>query len=146
MLDRLSLSIQPDDRIALLGSNGNGKSTFCKLVGGRLDPLKGEVKRSTKMDVAYFAQHQLDELNPRGSAFDHVAARMPDVPVARHTEGSHRFSRLLGALALSLMSLCFAGVTKVIPATRHLAPRVKLTSRDEASNRMEPRRRYLVGA
>ncbi|HEX2552949.1 MAG TPA: ABC-F family ATP-binding cassette domain-containing protein [Microvirga sp.] len=83
VLDRLSLSIQPDDRIALLGSNGNGKSTFCKLVGGRLDPLKGEVKRSSKMEVAYFAQHQLDELNPRGSAFDHIAARMPDAPVAR---------------------------------------------------------------
>ncbi len=83
VLDRLSLSIQPDDRIALLGANGNGKSTFCKLVGGRLPPVKGEVKRSSKMEVAYFAQHQLDELNPRGSAFDHIAARMPDAPVAK---------------------------------------------------------------
>ncbi|HEY8566476.1 MAG TPA: ABC-F family ATP-binding cassette domain-containing protein [Beijerinckiaceae bacterium] len=83
VLDRMSLSIAPDDRIALLGANGNGKSTFCKLVGGRLDPLKGELRRSTKMEVAYFAQHQLDELNPKASAFAHVAARMPDAPEAK---------------------------------------------------------------
>src|SRR5215207_1623455 len=46
VLDRLNLTILPDDRIALLGSNGNGKSTFCKLVGGRLEPLKGAIRRS----------------------------------------------------------------------------------------------------
>ena len=64
VLDRLNLTILPDDRIALLGANGNGKSTFCKLVGGRLAPLKGEMRKSAKLDVAYFAQHQLDELRP----------------------------------------------------------------------------------
>ncbi|HZH10432.1 MAG TPA: ABC-F family ATP-binding cassette domain-containing protein [Microvirga sp.] len=83
VLDRLNLTIAPDDRIALLGSNGNGKSTFCKLIGGRLEPMKGEMRTPTRMDVAYFAQHQLDELNPKASAYDHVAARMPDMPVAK---------------------------------------------------------------
>lgn len=83
VLDRLNLSILPDDRIALLGANGNGKSTFCKLIGGRLAPLKGEIRKSVKLDAAYFAQHQLDELKPGASAFAHVAARMPDVPEAR---------------------------------------------------------------
>ncbi|HEY7384156.1 MAG TPA: ABC-F family ATP-binding cassette domain-containing protein, partial [Beijerinckiaceae bacterium] len=83
VLDRLNLSILPDDRIALLGANGNGKSTFCKLIGGRLDPLKGEIRKSVKLDAAYFAQHQLDELKPGASAFAHVAARMPDVPEAK---------------------------------------------------------------
>ncbi|MBM6594309.1 ABC-F family ATP-binding cassette domain-containing protein [Microvirga pudoricolor] len=83
ILDRLNLTLSPDDRIALLGSNGNGKSTFCKLIGGKLDPMKGEMKRPTKMDVAYFAQHQLDELNPKATAFDHVQALMPDAPIAR---------------------------------------------------------------
>ncbi len=83
ILDRLNLTISPDDRIALLGSNGNGKSTFCKLIGGRLDPVMGEVRHPTKMDVAYFAQHQLDELNPKATAYDHVAERMPDAPVAK---------------------------------------------------------------
>ena len=62
VLQRLDLTILPDDRIALLGANGNGKSTFCKVVGRRLDPLSGEVVASSKLEVAYFAQHQLDEL------------------------------------------------------------------------------------
>jgi ATP-binding cassette subfamily F protein 3 len=83
VLDRLNLTIAPDDRIALLGSNGNGKSTFCKLIGGRLEPMKGEMRTPTRMDVAYFAQHQLDELNPKATAYDHVAERMPDTPIAR---------------------------------------------------------------
>jgi ATP-binding cassette, subfamily F, member 3 len=83
ILDRLNLTLSPDDRIALLGSNGNGKSTFCKLIGGRLDPMRGEMRRPAKMEVAYFAQHQLEELNPKATAYDHVAERMPDAPVAR---------------------------------------------------------------
>ena len=83
VLSGLNLSLAPDDRVALLGANGNGKSTFCKLVGGRLPPLGGEVRRSSKMEVAYFAQHQLDELNPAESAYAHVRARMPDMPEAR---------------------------------------------------------------
>jgi len=91
ILERLNLTIQPDDRIALLGANGNGKSTFCKLIGGRLAPLKGEMRAPAKMDVAYFAQHQVDELNPNATAYDHVAARMPDVPVARARARAARF-------------------------------------------------------
>jgi ATP-binding cassette subfamily F protein 3 len=91
VLDRLNLTIQPDDRIALLGANGNGKSTFCKLVGGRLAPQKGEVRRPSRMEVAYFAQHQVDELNPNATAYDHVAALMPDVPVAKVRARAARF-------------------------------------------------------
>ncbi|KAA2235601.1 ABC-F family ATP-binding cassette domain-containing protein [Salinarimonas soli] len=83
VLDRINLTLLPDDRIALLGSNGNGKSTFCKLIGGRLPPLKGEVRRSGKLDVAYFAQHQLDELRPGATPVEHVRERMPDVPEAK---------------------------------------------------------------
>ncbi|WP_183570152.1 ABC-F family ATP-binding cassette domain-containing protein [Methylorubrum rhodinum] len=83
VLTGLNLSLAPDDRVALLGANGNGKSTFCKLIGGRLPPLAGEMKRSSKMEVAYFAQHQLDELRPTESAVAHVRDRMPDAPEAR---------------------------------------------------------------
>jgi ATP-binding cassette subfamily F protein 3 len=91
VLDRLNLTILPDDRIALLGSNGNGKSTLCKLVGGRLEPLKGEIRRPGKMEVAYFAQHQLEELDPSATAYDHVAARMHGEPVARIRARAARF-------------------------------------------------------
>ncbi len=83
VLSGLNLSLAPDDRVALLGANGNGKSTFCKLIGGRLPPLAGELKRSSKMEVAYFAQHQLDELRPSESAVAHVRERMPDAPEAK---------------------------------------------------------------
>jgi ATP-binding cassette subfamily F protein 3 len=71
VLSKLNLTLLPDDRIALLGSNGNGKSTFCKLIGGRLPPLSGEMRKSSKLETAYFAQHQLDEL------------RLDDTPVRR---------------------------------------------------------------
>ncbi|MFC6050409.1 ABC-F family ATP-binding cassette domain-containing protein, partial [Methylobacterium hispanicum] len=83
VLSGLNLSLAPDDRVALLGANGNGKSTFCKLIGGRLPPLTGQVKRSSKMDVAYFAQHQLDELRPAESAVAHVRTLMPGEPEAK---------------------------------------------------------------
>ncbi|HVL72580.1 MAG TPA: ABC-F family ATP-binding cassette domain-containing protein [Beijerinckiaceae bacterium] len=83
VLDRLNLTLLPDDRIALLGANGNGKSTFCKLIGGRIAPMKGEVRRSGNLKVAYFAQHQLDELRPGATAYHHVAALMPEAPEAR---------------------------------------------------------------
>jgi ATP-binding cassette subfamily F protein 3 len=77
VLDRLDLTLLPDDRIALLGSNGNGKSTFAKLLTGRLAPLRGGIRHSPKLKVAYFAQHQLDELDIRGTPLGHVSALMP---------------------------------------------------------------------
>jgi ATP-binding cassette subfamily F protein 3 len=83
VLSRLSLSIADDDRIGLLGSNGNGKSTFAKLVAGRMEQLAGTVRRSSKLQVAYFAQHQLDELNPSATPYRHVADLMPDAPEAK---------------------------------------------------------------
>jgi ATP-binding cassette, subfamily F, member 3 len=83
VLRRLSLRIDPDDRIALLGPNGNGKSTLAKLLAGRLAPDGGVVTRADRMDVAYFAQHQLDELVPEQSVYDHVRRLMPDAPEAK---------------------------------------------------------------
>lgn len=91
ILDKLNLRILPDDRIALLGANGNGKSTFCKLIGGRLAPMKGEIQAPSKMKVAYFAQHQLEELRPEATVFDHVADKMPGAPMARIRSRSARF-------------------------------------------------------
>ncbi|MGO4173983.1 ABC-F family ATP-binding cassette domain-containing protein [Bosea sp. TAF32] len=83
VLSRLKLNLAPDDRIALLGSNGNGKSTFCKLIGGRLAPLSGEMKKSSKLETAYFAQHQLDELRLEDTPVGHLRDLMPDAPEAK---------------------------------------------------------------
>jgi ATP-binding cassette subfamily F protein 3 len=83
VLGGLSLRIDNDDRIALLGSNGNGKSTLVKLLANRLAPMHGNVTRAANLRVAYFAQHQLDELEPQGSPYDHVRRLMPDTPEAK---------------------------------------------------------------
>ncbi len=83
VLRRLSLRIDDDDRIALLGPNGNGKSTLVKLLAGRLPPMAGRITRADKLEIAYFAQHQLDELEPADSAFDHLRRRMPDQSEAK---------------------------------------------------------------
>jgi ATP-binding cassette, subfamily F, member 3 len=77
VLRQLSLSIDTDDRIALLGANGNGKSTLAKLLAGRLDPLDGEMHRGPRLRVGYFAQHQEDELVPEESPIDHMARALP---------------------------------------------------------------------
>lgn len=78
ILKKLSLRIDMDDRIALLGANGNGKSTLIKLLSSRLAPLEGKVNKSSKLKVGYFAQHQTDELNVQKTPYDHMAALMPD--------------------------------------------------------------------
>ncbi|MCP4381282.1 MAG: ATP-binding cassette domain-containing protein [Hyphomicrobiales bacterium] len=83
VLADLDLRIDDDDRIALLGANGNGKSTFAKLIAGRLAPSAGRMKRPHRLEVAYFAQHQVDELNPMQSAYDHVRERMEDATEAQ---------------------------------------------------------------
>src|SRR5499427_857569 len=83
VLRRLTLRIDDDDRIALLGANGNGKSTLGKLIAGRLAPMSGEVTRPPKLEVGYFAQHQLDELHEDEGAYGHLRRLMPDAPESR---------------------------------------------------------------
>jgi ATP-binding cassette subfamily F protein 3 len=77
VLHHLDLRLDPDDRIALLGANGNGKSTFARLLAGRLAPFSGEITRSRRFGCGYFAQHQIEELDPAASAYQHLARLMP---------------------------------------------------------------------
>ncbi|MDK4732792.1 ABC-F family ATP-binding cassette domain-containing protein [Rhizobium sp. CNPSo 3490] len=83
ILKNLNLRIDNDDRIALLGSNGNGKSTFAKFISGRLAPESGEVKLAPSLKIGFFAQHQLDDLIPEQSAVEHVRRLMPAEPEAK---------------------------------------------------------------
>ena len=83
VLRNLTLRIDNDDRIALLGSNGNGKSTLAKLIAGRLKPEKGTLTLSPNLKVAFFAQHQLDDLMPEENAIEHVRKLMPTEPEAK---------------------------------------------------------------
>jgi len=79
----VTLRIDNDDRVALLGANGNGKSTLVKLLAGRLAPFSGKVTRADKLSIAYFAQHQLDELDEQGSPYTHVRQLMGDAPESK---------------------------------------------------------------
>ncbi|WP_413719771.1 ABC-F family ATP-binding cassette domain-containing protein [Silicimonas sp. MF1-12-2] len=83
VLSKLTLRIDQDDRIALLGRNGEGKSTLSKLLAGKLDPLGGRLTRARKLRVGYFAQHQLDELHADETPLDHVRRLRPDEAPAR---------------------------------------------------------------
>lgn len=83
ILKRLDLRIDQDDRIALLGQNGNGKSTFAKLLAGRLSPLSGNVYGANRVTTGYFAQHQLDDLNPLATPYDYMLKLMPEATEAQ---------------------------------------------------------------
>lgn len=83
ILKDISLRIDNDDRIALLGSNGNGKSTFAKLISGRLQNEAGEMKLAPSLSIGFFAQHQLDDLIPEETPVDHVRRLMPQAPEAQ---------------------------------------------------------------
>src|SRR5271166_976818 len=74
VISRIDLTLGDDDRVGLLGANGNGKSTFAKLLAGRLAPMSGKMTRAGKLSVGYFAQHQIDELSSGGSPYSHVAS------------------------------------------------------------------------
>jgi ATP-binding cassette, subfamily F, member 3 len=77
VLRDLSLNLDTEDRVALLGANGNGKSTLAKLLAGRLEPLAGEMRRGPKLRVGYFAQHQADELFLDETPVQHLARALP---------------------------------------------------------------------
>ncbi len=83
VLQSLDLRIDNDDRIALLGQNGNGKSTFAKLISGRLKPMSGIVRGHAKVSFGYFAQHQLDELAAQQTPYAYVSERMPTASEAQ---------------------------------------------------------------
>lgn len=77
ILKDIKLNIDADDRIALLGSNGNGKSTFSKLLVDRLPFVNGTIVKAPKIKVAMFAQHQMDDLHADQTPVDHVRKLMP---------------------------------------------------------------------
>ncbi len=78
VLRRLNLRIDQDDRIALLGKNGQGKSTLSKLLSDRLPLMVGKMSRSNKLRIGYFAQHQVDELYVDETPLDHLRRLRPD--------------------------------------------------------------------
>ncbi|MEL7348815.1 MAG: ABC-F family ATP-binding cassette domain-containing protein, partial [Pseudomonadota bacterium] len=78
VLNRVSFRLDQDDRIALLGANGQGKSTLAKLIAGRLDPMTGERRATPRLRIGFFAQHQAEELVPAETPIDHLRRARPE--------------------------------------------------------------------
>jgi len=99
VLRKVYENIDNDDRIALLGANGNGKSTLMKLIAGKLDHMSGDVRRSSKLRIGYFSQHQTEELDVESTPYQELTTLMrksfPDVtePKVRAKLGAFGFSR-----------------------------------------------------
>jgi ATP-binding cassette subfamily F protein 3 len=77
VLSRLNLRIDPDDRVALVGRNGNGKTTLARLLAGQLKPEAGATVASSKLRVGYFAQHQIEELVADETPLQHMRSLLP---------------------------------------------------------------------
>jgi ATP-binding cassette subfamily F protein 3 len=77
VLQRLNLRLDPDDRIALLGRNGNGKTTLARLLAAQLPPMEGGMTASGKLRVGYFTQYQVEELEYDATPLEHMARLMP---------------------------------------------------------------------
>ncbi len=94
ILSDLNLRIDQDDRIALLGQNGNGKSTFAKIIAGKLAAMQGTVWGVNKINVGYFAQHQLDELSEQKTPYVYMTELMPESTEAQRRAklGQYGFS------------------------------------------------------
>ena len=91
ILTGLNQRIDPDDRIGLLGKNGEGKSTFAKGILNVLQPQSGYIRKHKKLVIGYFAQHEIDALNPDQSAYDHIVELMPDATEAQRRARLARF-------------------------------------------------------
>ena len=124
VLQNLDLRLDPDDRVALLGVNGAGKSTFAKLLAGELNPQAGTINRAKKLSVGHFAQHQLDALRPGETAFQHMAAAMPKAnptqvraALGRFAITAHHADRVVESLSGGEKArLLFALISRKAPA------------------------------
>lgn len=77
VLNKININITPQDRIGILGKNGNGKSTLAKLIYGDLQLKKGSIHRQPKLNIGFFTQHQMEELPLDMSPFEYISSLLP---------------------------------------------------------------------
>jgi len=123
ILNGLNQRIDMDDRIALLGANGNGKSTLMKMLAGRLKPKDGELVKSKKLEVGYFAQHQSEELPASETPYEYMQDLMKGVlePRVRGHLGTFGFNKDKADTKISNLSggekarLLFSSMSRTAP-------------------------------
>jgi len=123
VLNGLNQRIDMDDRIALLGANGNGKSTLMKMLAGRLKPKDGNIVKSRKLEVGYFAQHQAEELPENDTAYEYMKSLMEGTvePRVRGHMGTFGFNKDKADTPIKNLSggekarLLFASMSRTAP-------------------------------
>jgi ATP-binding cassette, subfamily F, member 3 len=136
ILDDLKLILSPGDRIALLGANGAGKSTLVKLLAGTLAPLAGDRVVSKDLVIGYFAQHQLEQLDPAATAAEHLLRLDPKVGerAARDFLGGFGFS---GERALTPVAPFSGGEKARLCLALTVYQRPNLLLLDEPTNHLD---------
>lgn len=136
VLSDLTLRIDPEDRIALLGANGNGKSTFIKLIAGRLPPIDGTLHNNPKLSVGYFAQHQLEDLIAEQTPLHHIEKALPKATQTELRAQLARFGLDAEKIDTPVQSLSGGEKARLVLAlaTRH-KPNILLL--DEPTNHLD---------
>ena len=136
VLKKLNFQVVDNDRIALLGANGNGKSTLAKLVAGRLPLMEGRDIRSSRLRVGYFAQHQAEELPLEETACAFMARLLPDLPEPKVRAHLARFG-LGQEKALTRIALLSGGekARLLFAAMTYNAPQLLIL--DEPTNHLD---------
>lgn len=123
VLRGLGLSLEMEDRIALLGANGNGKTTLLRLLTGDLTPMSGQIRRSSKLKVGYFAQELAEAFDLDSTPLRMMTSLLPDAPepVVRSHLGRFGFVQEHTKVRIGALSggekarLLFAGITRDAP-------------------------------
>ncbi len=144
VVDQINLSIEPGDRIGLLGPNGAGKSTLIKLLAGELSSLSGEQTPAQALNIGYFAQHQLDQLDPQASCLLHLQRLDPNATeqAMRNFLGGFGFQ---GDRVLEPVAPFSGGEKARLVLALLVYQRPNLLLLDEPTNHLDLEMRHAVG-